>query len=163
MTTAAQVAKQAQQLGKQLQAVIEVGEFLEELGSLEQAISEAKRTNMAAFEQRVEAQKDLALTQEALDSAQANLRGTQVKVQEILGEANAASARSAANARKSAQETLATATAAANQQIDEATATVQRLETKRVALIAAIDPLRVEYTKLKKGLLALHDSIQVAD
>ena len=58
--TAANAAKKAVELGKQLQAVIDVGEYLEELGNIEQAKSDALFDTKAATELRDVAKNECA-------------------------------------------------------------------------------------------------------
>ena len=161
MTTAAQVAKQAQHLGKQLQSVVDVGVFLEELGDLEQAISEANYAETVAFEQRVEAQNELVLTKEALVAEQANLQAAKNTSQQVVAEANARSEQLIANARKTATETLDAAGAQANERIAGVTAEVKLLEKKRASLETKTAQLEADYTTLKRGLTALHERVQV--
>lgn len=163
MITAAQVAKKAQQLGKQLQAVIEVGEFLEKLGDLDQAISEAQQTNIAASERHVGMQKNLVLTQEELDVARSSLGTMKEKIRQALDETNVRSAGIIANARKTAQKTLDTATAKGNEQINKATVSVQALEKKRANLFSEIAQLNADKMTLKKGLAALRERTRVED
>ncbi len=161
MTTAAQVAKQAQQLGKQLKAVIEVGDFLEELGNLEQAISEADHAKTVAVDQRAEAQNELVLTKAALVAEQANLQAAKNTSRQVIDDAKARSEQLLASARNTATETLNTVGAQANERIAEGTASVKRLEKKRASLEIKTAQLEANYTTLKRGLTALHERVQV--
>ena len=161
MTTAAQVAKQAQYLGKQLQAVIEVGTFLEELGDLEQAISEAKGGYRVAFEERMEAEQLRDLVAAALEAEQANLQAVKDNAQKILDDANAASDQLVADARKTASDTIGKATAGANKAVQDATVAVQQLQRKKVALAGKTAELEAEYTTLKRGFRALLERTEV--
>ena len=77
-------ATKAINLGKQLKAVIDVGECLQELGSLEQAIAEAKRHSVEAkarcAEDQLKQQEVSAAVKDArelLEQAKAEVIGTQ--------------------------------------------------------------------------------------
>ncbi len=162
MTTAAQMAKIAQNLGKQLQAVIEVREFLEELGNLEQAISEAKNASLAATEERYEAEKQRFDAGVALVVEQENLQAAKANTQQVTHEAKARSEQLIAQARETASDTIGKATADANGRIEGATASVQRLEKKRASLAGQIAELEAEYTTLKRGFKALIERTDVS-
>ena len=163
MMTAAHAAKLAQQLGKQLQAVIDVGEFLEKLGSLEQAIAEAERARMIASEQSAEVQKGLVVAQEMLTAAQASVQEAQAEARRVFSESKRISEQLSANARKTAQDTLAKATTEANARTDRATASVQNLEKKRTVVTSEIAELRGEYNTLKRALAELRERTRVED
>lgn len=156
-------ATKAINLGKQLKAVIDVGEVLQELGGLEQARSEAKRHSMEADAIRVEAQKLLQEVGQELQTEQERLHAAKAEAQQVVKEANVTSARLVADAQKTATETLASATVEANAQIDAMTASVQTLEHKRTALVSEVAQLHAAYTKLKSRMRALHEKTRVED
>ncbi len=152
MTTAAQAAKLARELGKQLKAVIEVSDFLGEIGDLEQATSEAKRAVEKAQQQRTVAQEELDVLDAQVQAEKTSLADTKVEKQKLSQEMKQFAAQKVAAARTDATKIVAVATEEANKVFTEATSEVHALEQKRDSLLRNISQLQAEFTKLRRNL-----------
>ena len=83
MSSIQEASKKAVNLGKQLKAIIEVGECLEELGSLELARKEAEQTSIKAKEQCAKEVQKLDDLQEQTIEAQDILQHEQVITRQL--------------------------------------------------------------------------------
>ncbi len=163
MKTAAQVAKQAQNLGKQLQAVLDVAIYLEELGDLEQTIEEAKRWITGAHDLRAEAEKDLLAATRALATAQQLVEAETTAANRAKTEAKLRSEGIIAGARKVAAETVAAANATADKCLAEMTLSLRPLEKKRDAVAGKTAELETKYAILERGFRELREKTRGID
>ncbi len=163
MTTAAEVGKKAQQLGKQLKAVIEVGEFLSELGDLEQAISEAKKASVVASDQRLEALEDLLTAQAGLETVQQWAETLNKDIKRAETETNKMSADIISQAQSAAAIIREEATSEAKACADDMAATMAGLEKQRATLVSQIVQLDAEYVELKQGFRVLREKTRSDD
>ena len=163
MSTAAQVAKQAQHLGKQLQAVLDVAIYLEELGDLEQAIEDAKRWIASAHDLRAEAEQDLTLAQNELELMKSRVEAEKTEARRSKAEAQARSAQLIAQARKTVDEGVKSANEEANRVMAALVAETKTLEEKRATVAGSIAGLETKYAILERGFQDLREKTRGVD
>ncbi len=141
MSTLKQTADKALHLGKQLQAVIEVGEALDRLGDLEAAQVEMTAATEACRAGQAEAKGHLRQTLEQLSAAQEQLKATKAEVIRVLDDGNIARDRLLGQARETRDKMVAAATQNAQAQLDAAGQKVAVAEDKRQAIQAELAEL----------------------
>ncbi len=150
-------ATKAINLGKQLKAVIDVGECLQELGSLEQAIAEAKRHSADAKARCAEDQLAQQTVSIALEAARDNLEKIGSDVVAKRNEAEWHLQETIRKAHAEATQILKTAAAdgskmilKAGLEVDAAQATVASLKKTIFDDQAELDEVRRELKVLKE-------------
>ncbi len=142
---AKQAAEKAMNLGKQLQAVIDVGDVLDRIGNLDTAVAEAKEATTRAESDRQDAEEKLNNVQEEVDQALKELQDSKDEAIKILADTNTARATLLAKARADKDETIESASNHAADLIKQA--------KDRVSVLALeADKLTQENEKLQKSL-----------
>jgi len=159
MITTAQAAKKAQELGKQLKAVIEVGEVLEELGDLEQAKAELQRAIVAAQEAQQLAESERVIAQSQLQQTNTSLVGLKADIRQRSHDSQQRFEHTLATARAKATQIIGTATVAANKVLEEATASVRALEKQRDTLKVGTAQLKADFISLRTQLDELRERL----
>lgn len=159
MMTAAQASKEAQNLGKQLKSVIKVGNYLAELGSLEQALAEAEPATARAKKAQAEAEKQLAQTEDQLQIAADALVVIKQDAQVTERESVIAAEHLVADARKTATEIVDLAAAEADQLTVKMQARIKVLGQERDALAQDTKRLRVKSVNLRTEMTALKERL----
>jgi cell division septum initiation protein DivIVA len=157
MTDFRQMADKAINLGKQLKAVMEVGEFLDSIGDLEQVRREARAAADTALQAqnkaraaREEAETELNAWTEKLAAARTE---AEAKVREAEMQAKSLAVRAQAEAEQLLAEAKAKAdrlTTDAQRTVSTAKASVEELRTQEGNLRQAIAQLEAELAKLRK-------------
>ncbi len=162
MTTAAQVGRSTINLGKQFKTVIEAGEFLEELGNLEQAITEAKRHATEAESLRTEAQQQYDQMSGELAFAQANLEQVQVDIGKKQQDAVLFNEAVIREAERKAVVIITRATAGAKTIIEQAEAKAKTAQRMHDTLEKVIESQRSKINKLRQQMRILAEGLEVA-
>ena len=152
-------AKFAINLGKQLTAVIDIGECLEELGSLEQSLVEAERHAAEAKSQREEAEQehrqvahDLAVAQKALKQTQDDDTNMRQDAERFAMDKVRRAEEEAANTRKAAVDYAAEIVEVADAEVEAANKASANLGEKIYAQQAELADARDQMIALKESL-----------
>ena len=150
-------ATKAINLGKQLKAIIDIGECLQELGSLEQAIAEAKRHSVDAKARCAEDQLEHQRVLTALKIARDDLEkiGSDAVASRLVAEQHFQETTRKANAE--AAQTLKTATADSAKIILKAGLKVQAAERVSDGLKKTILDDQAELDEVRRDLKALKE------
>ncbi len=159
ITNINEAAKKAINQGKQLKAVVEVGEFLEEIGNLEQLAVEAERHAKEAVEKRARDLEALQQVQDQLRDANVShqLASDQYAREETLAaqaaldtdmQTRIAVHNIIVEAKETALQLVATATA----EVELLTATSTELQTQVTKLESKLTKVRADMRELKDGL-----------
>ncbi len=146
-------AEKAMHLGKQLQAVIEVGKVLDEIGDLENARQEAERDTKQAESDRCDAGVELAETKQAIVTAEIDFKTIKLVAKDYKDESTARCNLILANARKERDKIVLAATRGSEERISKATTEVHNLHNKR-------DDLLKEITTVESRLHNLEDQMR---
>ncbi len=157
--SAKQAAEKCMNLGKQFQAVIDIGECLDRIGNLETAISEAKVATTTADSDRFAAEAKRTDVQEKVDQALKELQDAKNEAIKVLDDVNIARTRLTAQAREQANQIVATATKGANDSVKKGQDQVDILLVRRENLLketeeisTSLDALRYEMRQLRERL-----------
>ncbi len=145
MTTVKQAAEKARHLGKQLQAVIDVGEVLDQIGDLEGAKQEAVDLKKKAETDRFETEELLKELHDEVSQTNAYIRRTKIEAVKILADTTEARERILASARTEKDVTIKVASELAAEIIKTAEDTVSELTVQA-------DKLSKENETLEKSL-----------
>ena len=154
-----QAAAKAQNLGKQLQSVIDVGNCLDELGNLELARKEALTGLEKAQAEYAAAQHDLQGIRGEITRAKAALTLSEEAAVKTLDDVNTARQTLLAQARAQGKEIVESATKSANEQIAQLNSEIGHLSKKHQRLTdeveketKAVQILRYEMRELAERL-----------
>ncbi len=153
------VAEKAMHLGKQLKAVIEVGELLDEIGDLELYKAECYRDAEKAYEDKTKAVDELKDVTSKLDVAKSDLENSKSESKRIISEANQRSASCIAEARKEHNSIIDGAIKASDDKMDEARSEVVLLHGKRDALLKDVSDAQKAVTNLENQMKALKERL----
>ncbi len=152
-------ATKAINLGKQLKAVIDIGECLQELGSVEQAIAEAKRHFVEAKFQQEKAEQehqqvtvDLKIAQKALEQTQDDDTHIRQETEHFVGT-------TIQKAKEDAAKLLKTAAADASTMILKAGLKVEAEQQVSKDLAIAISKQQAELAHARSEMAALKESL----
>ena len=159
MSTLKQTADKALHLGKQLQAVIEVGEALDRLGDLEAAQVEMTAATEACRAGQAEAKGHLRQTLEQLSAAQEQLKATNAEVIRVLDDGNIARDRLLGQARETRDKMVAAATQNAQAQLDAAGQKVKVADDQRKEIQAEIGELTTTLEALRYEMHQLRERL----
>ncbi len=159
MTTTKAVAEKAMHLGKQLKAVIEVGEVLDEIGDLELYKAECFREAEKAENAKFKAVKDFEVASTALKAAENGLKVIKEEAKKIIDEAKQRSHTVTAAARKQHDDIMASAIKGSDAKVDEAKSEVVLLHAKRDKLLKEITDGQQAVTNLETQMLALKERL----
>ena len=147
-----QAAQKAINLGKQFKAVIEIGEFLEELGSYDRVLLDAKNTAEKAQAETISILRDQGIAETLLKQTRIEVEN-QKTTQQALGE----------EAKKVAAETVQKAKVQAANLVAKADAAVSKtyrdMEGKFAVLQNKHDLLQVEVAELEKTHAEINQTI----
>ena len=152
-------AEKAMHLGKQLQAVIEVGKVLDEIGDLENAKQEAERDTKQAESDRFDAEVELAKTKQAIIIAENDFKTIQSNAKAHTDKTETKCNKMMAEARRERDRQLTSATQGANKLITEATQTINGLQDKRDALLKEVTNTQIDVTNLENQMRALRERL----
>ncbi len=152
-------AEKAMHLGKQLQAVIEVGKVLDEIGDLENAKQEAERDTKQAESDRFDAQIELAETREAIVIAETDFENIKSNSKAYTDKVEIECNNMMAEARRERDRQLTAATKNCNKLVTEATQTINNLQDKRDRLLKEVTTVQMDVTNLEKQMQALKDRL----
>ena len=157
--SAKQAAEKCMNLGKQFQAVIDVGECLDQIGNLEVATQEAEAAIETAVGLRAVAEQELADTKSQGRTASAEVKAAKQEAITILTDVNMARDRLLAQARAERDKIVGAATSAANTSIAEAQAKVGVLSKQSAAFSTDIKQLTGDLENLRYEMQVLRDRL----
>ncbi len=152
-------ATKAINLGKQLKAVIDIGECLQELGSLEQAITEAKRHATEAKFKREEAEQELDKVVVELKTAKFALSQTQIDIAAKEQEAERVAGATVRKAQEDAAKLSKTAAVDASTMILNAELKVKADQQVSEDLAKKISKQQAELDHARSQMTALKESL----
>ena len=152
-------AEKAMHLGKQLQAVIEVGKVLDEIGDLENAKQEAERDTKQAESDRFDAEVELAKTKQAIVIAENDFKTIKSNAKAHTDETETRCNKMMAEARRERDRQLTSATQGANKLTSEATQTINGLQDKKDRLLREVTNVQVDVTNLENQMRALKERL----
>lgn len=159
MSTALIGADNLRNFISKIKPLIELADYLEEIGKLEQVAAEAQRASEAAQAQLVESRN-------ALVNAQADVTEAKEIAARIVAEAEAAAALTKSQAETNAGVLLAEAKAKCDEMIAEAQRRVDELNADRALggeqlarLIAEVDVKEAELNKINSGIEELRSKL----
>ena len=152
--SAKQAAEKCMNLGKQFQAVIDIGECLDRIGNLETAIAEAKVATTTADSDRFAAEAKRADVQEQVNQALKELQDSKNEAIKILADTNIARENLLAKARADRDETVQVAA-------DDAANLIKNAKNRVSVLTSEADKLTEENGKLRESLTHLRYEMQV--
>ncbi len=150
-------ATKAINLGKQLKAIIDVGECLQELGSLEQAIAEAKRHSADAKARCAEAQSEHQRVSTALEAARDALEKIGSDAVEKRNEVERHFQEIARKANAEAVKILATTAADGSKMILKAELEVKAVQATAASLKKTIFDDQAELDEVRRELKVLKE------
>ena len=159
MITVKQAAEKAMNLGKQFQAVIEVGECLDKIGNLETATQEAQAAIDAAVNERAVVEDTLSQTQVQLQKAQQNLSETKNKAITILDDVNISRDRLFAQAKAERDKSIQAATSEANKLTEVAAGAIQKLTTQHKNLLKEVEDVTHSLQNLRYEMRELRERL----
>jgi len=159
MTTVKQAAEKAINLGKQLQAIIDVGEVLDQIGNLEEAKREASDLKTQAEIDRFNAEVILKELNIEIVQAEQYLKQTKNEAVKTLDDVNIARSNLLGQARAESKDMVSVATEGANKLIKDAEDKVKilledqnKLEEENKELISSLEKARYEMKVLRERL-----------
>ncbi len=152
-------AEKAMHLGKQLQAVIEVGKVLDEIGDLENAKQEAERDTKQAESNRFDAEAELAKTKQAIVIAENDFKTIKLAAKDYKNESAARCHLMLANARKERDKIVLAATRGSEERVNKATQEINTLHNKRDALLKEVTNTQIDVTNLENQMRALRERL----
>lgn len=156
-----QAAEKAINLGKQLQAIIDVGKVLDQIGDLENAKVEAERDTKSAILTKEKFLKELSNVEQKLVVAKTDFKNVQEKTKKYSEESIVRHNSLIAEGRKERDKLITVATQGANELIAKANQTVKSLQEKRDRLLKEITDAQVAVTNLENQMRALKDRLGV--
>ncbi len=156
---AKQAAEKALNLGKQLQAVIDVGEVLNEIGDLESARKNAEDQAQDAIDAAEQALDDLKAIQDSLSSAKADLAAAKAEAIKTRDEAIVAHDHMIAVARAERDNMIRKATDSSNALVERAKSEIDGMENRRDGLLKEITDNQKAVTNLENQMRALKDRL----
>ena len=152
-------AEKAMHLGKQLQAVIEVGKVLDEIGDLENAKQEAERDTKQAESNRFDAEAELAKTKQAIVIAENDFKTIKLAAKDYKNESTARCHLMLANARKERDKIVLAATRGSEERVNKATQEINSLQDKRDNLLQEITTVESRLHNLKDQMRGLRERL----
>ncbi len=158
-TTLKQTADKALHLGKQLKAVIEVGEVLDRLGDLELAQIEMEAATKVCREEHAQAYLDLNQVQADLRDQRAQVDAAKAEVIRILAEGTMARDQLLAQARATRDDMIASTTKSTNALVADVNAKIHSLHEKRDSLFKEVTDAQQAVTNLERQMKALKERL----
>ncbi len=152
-------AEKAMHLGKQLQAVIEGGKVLDEIGDLENAKQEAERDTKQAESDRSDSEVELAETKQTIVIAENDFKTIKLAAQDYKNESAARCHLMLANARKERDKIVLAATRGSEERVNKATQEINSLHNKRDALLQEITTVESRLNNLKDQMRGLRERL----
>lgn len=159
MTTVKQAAEKAINLGKQLQAIIDVGEVLDEIGNLEEAKREAADLKKQAETDRFDAEAVLKELNEKIVDAEKYLQHTKNEAIKTLDDVNKARNHLLAKAREERDKIVKAATDKANEITKTAETRVSELTNQADVLIKENESLQKSLENLRYEMKVLRERL----
>lgn len=159
MITIKQTAEKAINLGKQLQAVIDVGEVLEEIGNLDNARIEAERDKQTAIVAKKKAEKELSKIEDCLAVVKNDYRNTQKQIKDQIVEGTSRHDHMIAEARKESDALVTNATQNSEELVVKATQVVNNLQDKRDKLLKEITNAQDRVSNLENQMRGLRERL----
>ena len=156
---AKQAAEKALNLGKQLQAVIDVGQVLNEIGDLEIAAYKSKVDANIAHKDCNEAMEELQVVTDAVNLAQIDVAAAKAEAIKTRDEAIVAHDHMIAVARSTRDDMIKKATDSSNALVERAKSEIHGLQNKRDGLLKEITDAQVGVTNLENQMHALKERL----
>ncbi len=156
---AKQAAEKALNLGKQLQAVIDVGEVLDRIGNLELAESSAHRDAMEAFSKREEVETELKEAEGNLELVRTECSYAKAEAKKVMDEATQSHDHMLAVAREERDKMIKQTTESSNAFVEKAKSEIHSLQNKRDGLLKEVTDAQKSVTNLENQMKALKDSL----
>ncbi len=156
---AKQAAEKAINLGKQLQAVIEVGEVLNEIGDLELAKEKAIEEANEAAARWIASSDSLKAIKDDINIAQVDFERIKREAKELNINSKARRDRMIGVAREEASKMVKEATKGANDLIANAEDDINKLQNKRDGLLKEITDSQKGVTNLENQMKALRERL----
>ena len=157
--TIKQDAEKAMHLGKQLQAVIDIGEVLNEIGDLEVAKTEAKRDARKAHEDCNAALEDFDLVTKFLDTVRSDLKVAKAEVMKTHDDGIIARDHMIAEARAERDNMVRKATQSSEALIARANSEINGLQDRRDVLLKEITDSQERVTNLENQMRGLKERL----
>ena len=154
-----QTADKAKNLGKQLQAVIEVGQVLDELGDLEIAKNEYLRDSKQAYEKKIQTQDELKEVQKLLKKASERFDVVKKDATKLETESIERKNLIIGTARADGDKIKKNSEKYSNDLIEQVQADVKYLEETRTARLTEINTLNTRLEYLRAEMKALHERL----
>ncbi len=156
---AKQAAEKALNLGKQLQAVIDVGEVLNEIGDLEIAKKKAEEETKRAEEGLELAQGEQYTAAGACSRAREDFINIKAESKEHIAEATRVHDHLIAVAREERDKMIKQATESSNALVEKAKTEIHGLQNKRDGLLKEITNAQKGVTNLENQMKALKERL----
>ncbi len=156
---AKQAAEKAMNLGKQLQAVIEVGEVLNEIGDIELATEKAKEDTCAAQTIHFDTEVALKAIQDQVNIANVDFERVKREAKDLNADSKARRDHMIGKAREEASKMVEEATRGANDLVAKAKNDIHTLQNKRDALLKEITDSQQAVTNLENQMKALRERL----
>lgn len=154
-----QTADKAKNLGKQLQAVIEVGQVLDELGDLEIAKNEYLRDSKQAYEKKIQTQDELKEVQKLLKKASERFDVIKKDATKLETESIERKNLIIGTARAEGDKIKKNSEKYSNDLIEQVQADVKYLEETRTARLTEINSLNTRLEYLRDEMKALQERL----
>lgn len=155
--SAKQAAEKTINLGKQLKAVIEIGEYLDELGDLEVAKEEAVELKNKAESDRFDAELHLKTIKEKINTETINLKSLEVSNYKLYSDTKKATAHMYDEAKIKAGHIVANANEAADQIRSVTQSEITELLKERESVNNEVAELRSTLTSLQSQMNELRE------
>ncbi len=152
-------AEKAMHLGKQLQAVMEVGKVLEEIGDLENARQEAERDTKQAESDRFDSEAALAETKQAIVTAEIDFKTIKLAAKDYKDESTARCNLMLAGARKERDKIVLAANLGSEKRVNTATQEIDSLHNRRDDLLQEITTVESRLHNLKDQMRGLRERL----
>ncbi len=152
-------AEKAMHLGKQLQAVVEVGKVLDEIGDLDNARIEAERDAKEADTAMQHAFDELSQVQTQVLTEKTDFERLKKESKEHVAEATARHDNIIAEARKERDALLAAANHSSEQRVAKANQEVNALQDTKDRLLKEITDAQKSVTNLENQMKALKERL----
>lgn len=159
MTDLKQLSYKAINLGKQLQAVIDIGEALDELGDLDQAILEATESFNKAQSESEDAKNDLAELKDNIKQVELDYSKSKKKYSQLIAETEQRCNYMLAQTRSESVDIVSVATVGANKILSDEKKEVAILTKKRNSLSQEIEKLQDELQSTRNDMLRLKERL----
>ncbi len=154
-----QTADKAKNLGKQLQAVIEVGVVLDELGDLEIAKNEYLRDSEQAHEKKIQTQDELKEVQKLLKKATERFETVKKDATKLETESIERKNLIIGTARAEGDKIKKNSETYSNDLIQQVQADVKYLEETRTARLTEVNTLNTRLEYLRDEMKALQERL----